>query len=167
MKKIQIKKIYTTKNHGLGNFQPLYEILYDDDYCYFFEDLVGFDLKSLLKLCGKKLDLLSVVIIGIYLIINLQILHNNGYVHRDIKPDNLTSTLEILKYYIKKMVLEIFQMEKKFFWKQVLFIKQCFTIKGCLVPNVRGIGGPTFPMGPPSSTNLDEISYKLNKIRKI
>ena len=60
-----------------------------------------FDLKSLFKLCEKKLDLLSVVNIGLDVIINLQILHNNGYVHRDLKPDNLAFgplCFENLKY---------------------------------------------------------------------
>ena len=89
-KNINKDKYILQKIHGIGNFPPLYEALYDDYYCYFVEDLIGFDLKNLFKSCRNKLDLLSAVNIGIDLIINLQLFHNNWYVHRVIKPDNLT-----------------------------------------------------------------------------
>lgn len=57
----------------------------------------------------KEVRPFIVVNIGIDLIINLQILHNNGYVHRDIKPDNLAFgplCLENLKYKNRISILD-------------------------------------------------------------
>ena len=67
----------------------MYETLCDDEYCYLVEGLMRFDLKSLFKLCQMKLELLSVINIDLDAIINLQILYNNGYIHKALKPDNL------------------------------------------------------------------------------
>lgn len=98
----------------------------------------------------KEVRPFIVVNIGIDLIINLQILHNNGYVHRDIKPDNLAFgplCLENLKYknrisildfgktkilHKKKWCFKFFKWKKRLFWKQELFIKQCIVREGCL-----------------------------------
>ena len=50
---------------------------------------MGFDLKTLFKLCDKKFDLITTLNIGIDIIKNLKILHEAGFIHRDLKPDNL------------------------------------------------------------------------------
>ena len=55
----------------------------------FVEGFMGFNMKSLFKICDKSFDLITVINIGIDLIKNIQVFHNMGFVHRDLKPDNL------------------------------------------------------------------------------
>ena len=62
---INYKKYILNKIQGLDNFPPLYDILYFGDYCYLVEGLMGFDLKTLFKLCDKKFDLITTLNIGI------------------------------------------------------------------------------------------------------
>ena len=80
------------KIHGKGNFPQLYNTYSDDEdkYYYLIESLMGPNLKSLYKICDKDFDFLTIINIGIDLIKNIKILHDFGFVHRDLKPDNLT-----------------------------------------------------------------------------
>lgn len=50
---------------------------------------MGPDLKILHKLCNKKFNYYTVINIAIDLIKNIKILHDLGFLHRDLKPDNL------------------------------------------------------------------------------
>ena len=50
---------------------------------------MGPDLKKLHELCDLKFDYFTVINIAIDLIKNIQILHNSGFIHRDLKPDNI------------------------------------------------------------------------------
>ena len=84
------EKYILNKIKGLGNFPPLYDIMYDDDNIYLIEGHMGFDIESLFEICGKKFDIYTVMKIGIDIVNNLKILHESGYVHRDLKPDNLS-----------------------------------------------------------------------------
>ncbi|KAI8373561.1 kinase-like domain-containing protein [Choanephora cucurbitarum] len=56
--------------------------------------LVGKNIESLMKSQPKrKLSLKTVLMLGIQLIDRVETLHNAGFVHRDIKPDNLAMGL--------------------------------------------------------------------------
>ena len=72
-----------------GNFPKLYNTYTDDKYYYLVENLMGPDLKKLHELCDLKFDYFTVINIAIDLIKNIQILHNSGFIHRDLKPDNI------------------------------------------------------------------------------
>ena len=80
------------KIHGKGNFPQLYNTYSDDEdkYFYLIESLMGPTLKSLYKICDKNFDFLTILNIGLDLIKNIKILHDLGFVHRDLKPDNLS-----------------------------------------------------------------------------
>ena len=78
------------KIQGAPNFPPLYGDYYDEEFAYFIEGHMGFDLKKLFRISDKKLDLFSVMNIGIDLIQNIEILHSNGFLHRNLKPDNIS-----------------------------------------------------------------------------
>lgn len=78
--------------HGKGNFPLLYNTYCDEDHNFFYlvESLMGPTLKSLYKLCDKIFDFYTIINIAIDLIKNIKILHDCGFLHRDLKPDNLT-----------------------------------------------------------------------------
>ena len=86
---LDIEKYILQRVHGKGNFPQLYEILIDDNFEYFIESLMGPNLKALFKICNKHFDYITIINIGIDIISNLKILHDLGFVHRDLKPDNL------------------------------------------------------------------------------
>lgn len=56
-------------------------------------ELLGPNLEQLLKLAGGKLSMKSVLIIGLQIIDRLEILHNTGWVYRDIQPENFVMGL--------------------------------------------------------------------------
>ena len=86
---INTEKYILNKINGAGNFPPFYDLMYDEDFIYLIEGHMGIDLKSLFRICDNSFDLPTTMKIGIDLITNLKILHDIGYVHRDLKPDNL------------------------------------------------------------------------------
>jgi len=51
-------------------------------------DRLGASLESLYSLCDRKFGVKTVCMIGIQIVNRIQSLHSEGYLHRDIKPDN-------------------------------------------------------------------------------
>ncbi|ETO22157.1 hypothetical protein RFI_15046 [Reticulomyxa filosa] len=51
-------------------------------------DKLGESLEQLFTLCGRKFSIKCVCLIALQLISRIQELHNHGWLHRDIKPDN-------------------------------------------------------------------------------
>lgn len=83
------EKYILNKINGAGKFPPFYDIMYGGELTYLIEGHMGFDLKSLFKICDKHFNLFTTMKIGIYIITNLKILHEIGYFHRDLKPNSL------------------------------------------------------------------------------
>ena len=75
--------------HGKGNFPQLYNTYMDEDYYYIIENLMGPNLNILHKLCEKKFNYYTVINIAIDLMKNIRIIHELGFIHRDLKPDNI------------------------------------------------------------------------------
>ena len=75
--------------HGRGSFPHLYNTYCDENYYYMVESLMGPNLKLLHKICNKSFDYYTIINIGIDLINNIKIIHESGFIHRDLKPDNL------------------------------------------------------------------------------
>lgn len=93
--------------HGKGNFPLLYNTYSDEDANYFYlvESLMGPTLKSLYKLCDQIFDFYTIINIAIDLIKNIKILHDFGFLHRDLKPDNLAyGNLSYENYYSKNEI---------------------------------------------------------------
>ncbi|ETO23888.1 Protein kinase domain containing protein [Reticulomyxa filosa] len=51
-------------------------------------DKLGESLEQLFTLCGRKFSIKCVCLIALQLISRIQELHNHGWLHRDVKPDN-------------------------------------------------------------------------------
>jgi serine/threonine protein kinase len=52
-------------------------------------ELLGPTLEDLLNYCGRKFSLKTVLLLTDQLISRFQYLHSKGYIHRDVKPNNL------------------------------------------------------------------------------
>jgi|SRR3989344_1749558 len=81
--------------------------------CYLVMQLLGKSLDQILNSTENPFDITTVLKIGIYIIRLLESIHNAGYLHRDIKPNNfLTGKEDVNNLYImdfglsKKYILD-------------------------------------------------------------
>eukprot|EP01029_Cantina_marsupialis_P005967 TRINITY_DN1649_c0_g1_i1.p1 TRINITY_DN1649_c0_g1~~TRINITY_DN1649_c0_g1_i1.p1 ORF type:complete len:765 (+),score=193.33 TRINITY_DN1649_c0_g1_i1:151-2445(+) len=81
------KKVYDSLRGKKGVPQVMWYGNHNDHICLIM-DLLGPSLEELYNYCSRKISIRSVLRIGMQLIERIQDLHEAGYVHRDIKPDN-------------------------------------------------------------------------------
>ena len=72
-----IKHVPLMHFYGLANFED-----------YMVMDYMGLNLAELLKLCGGKFSLKTVLMIADQMLNHIEFIHSKGLLHRDIKPDN-------------------------------------------------------------------------------
>ncbi len=51
--------------------------------------LLGPNLENLFNYCGRKFSLKTVLLLADQLIPSFQYIHSKGYIHRDVKPENI------------------------------------------------------------------------------
>ena len=60
----------------------------EGDYNCMVIDLLGPSLDNLFRYCGQKLTIKTAMTVGEHLVTLMEEMHNCGYLHRDVKPDN-------------------------------------------------------------------------------
>jgi serine/threonine protein kinase len=60
----------------------------EGDYNAMVMDLLGPSLEDLYTYCKRKLSMKTVVQLGQQMVQRIEFLHNNHFIHRDMKPDN-------------------------------------------------------------------------------
>ena len=78
-----------TDIRGIVIFHAFYDSLERSGKYFIIETLMGPSLDLLLLIYGGKFSSYTIINLGIDFIINLEISHNLGYIHRDLKPVNL------------------------------------------------------------------------------
>tara|TARA_B100000963_G_C22636073_1_gene677695 strand:- start:4742 stop:5647 length:906 start_codon:yes stop_codon:yes gene_type:complete len=81
------KGIYDNLGTSVG-FPQIYDIIKDRKHNTVIMDYLGPSLEDLFDFCGNKFSIKTVLMIGIQVLNRIEALHNSGYLHRDIKPDN-------------------------------------------------------------------------------
>ena len=51
-------------------------------------DVLGPTLENLMKYCHRRFTVKTVCMVADQLLTRIEVLHNTGFIHRDIKPDN-------------------------------------------------------------------------------
>ena len=83
----KIYKYLHSKDFNVG-LPKTYDYLQSSDYNIMVMQLLGPSMEDLFNKQGRKFQLSTVYLIAIQLITLLEKLHNAGYIHRDIKPNN-------------------------------------------------------------------------------
>lgn len=82
-------RVYQDVYHPNSGISQCHYYGIEDDYSVLVIDLLGLSLGNLMDKCGGKFSLKTVLMMGDQLLTRLEYLHEQGYVHRDLKPDNM------------------------------------------------------------------------------
>jgi casein kinase 1, epsilon len=80
-------KLYKIYNGAVG-LPKIYYFGVSGDFNVLVIDLLGPSLEDLFEYCRRKFTLKTVLMIAIQMLQRIEFVHQNGFLHRDIKPDN-------------------------------------------------------------------------------
>lgn len=95
------------KNGNLNHIPKVYDYIQTPDFNIMVMQLLGKTLDTLFSEHGKKFKINTVLKLGYEILNVIEILHRNGYIHRDIKPNNFmfglnNDTLYIMDFGLSK-----------------------------------------------------------------
>ena len=80
-------RIYDELKGGPG-IPHIYWYGSEDNLNFLVMDLLGLSCEALFLKCNRKFSLKTVLLIAYQMILRIEYLHNNLYIHRDVKPEN-------------------------------------------------------------------------------
>lgn len=100
----------------------IYEFIQTDDYNIMIMELLGDSLEDIFNAVGRKFSISTVLFLGINIIKLIEKVHNSGFIHRDIKPNNFL----VGHYNKQKIYLTDFGLSKEFITTKNTHIKETF-----------------------------------------
>jgi len=100
LKEYKYYKLLREKNKDSNNIPKYYALLKDENNYYLILQLYGLSLESIKKKINKEFDLFSIKNIAINIIKLIEFIHECGFLHRDIKPDNILLSKDYKKIYL-------------------------------------------------------------------
>lgn len=82
-------KVYQDIYHPNSGISQCHYYGVEDDYAVLVIDLLGLPLGNLMEKCQGKFSLKTVLMIADQMLTRIEYLHDKGYIHRDLKPDNM------------------------------------------------------------------------------
>ena len=113
LKEYKYYKLMREKNKNNVNIPKYYALLEDNDNLYLIIQLYGLSLESIKKKINKEYDLFSIKNITINILKLLEFIHECGFLHRDIKPDNILLSKDYKKIFLIDYGLSKDYIEKK------------------------------------------------------
>lgn len=93
--------VYKAIEHGNNICIPrVYWFGKEGDYYVMVMQYLGNSIEYLFNLCNRKFSLKTVLMAGIQILDSLKLLHDNNFVHRDLKPDNFLIGINNMRKYI-------------------------------------------------------------------
>ena len=107
--------VYDYFRNTIG-FPKIYKFLERKRDLVFIMEFLGPNLEELYNYCNKKFTLKTVLMIAIQVLNRIETLHSEGFIHRDIKPDNFL--IGVKKKKRGRIFLIDFGLSKKYITKK-------------------------------------------------